>query len=140
MAAALYLIRDSRTRCLHATENLVTGFNRLEQNIDDNDKKTGVRMGRIEGTLREIMDIPVRTSHAGPIYQPLAQSGEWLEVDKSSVPGLAMLPESGEHHSLEWFKRYDDQWYNCLCTEDTYRLTADTEKIQVPHPVNSNPH
>ncbi|RPA91475.1 hypothetical protein L873DRAFT_1714130 [Choiromyces venosus 120613-1] len=84
------------------------------------------------------MDILVRTSQAGSIYQTLAQSGEWLEVDKSTIPKLAMLPESGEHHSVGWFKRYDDQWYICLCSEDTYRLTVDTEKIQVPRPVSFN--
>ncbi|PUU72270.1 hypothetical protein B9Z19DRAFT_1138313 [Tuber borchii] len=85
-----------------------------------------------------IMDILLRTSQAGSIYQALVQSGEWLEVDKSSIPELAILPESGEHDSIGWFKRYDDQWYISLCTEDTYHIVVDTEKIQVPHPINFN--
>ncbi|PUU72273.1 hypothetical protein B9Z19DRAFT_1171159 [Tuber borchii] len=80
----------------------------------------------------------LRTSQAGSIYQALAQSGEWLEVDRSSVPELAILPESGEHDSIGWFKRCDDQWYTSLCTEDTYHIAVDTEKIQVPHPINFN--
>jgi len=65
------------------------------------------------------MDILVRTSQVGSIYQTLAQSGEWLEVDKSSIPELAMLPESGKYRSVGWFKRYDDQWYICFYSEDT---------------------
>lgn len=84
------------------------------------------------------MDILVRTSQAGSIYQALAQSAEWLEVDKSSIPELAILPEIEEHDSIGWFKRCDDQWFVCLCSEDTYHIAVDTEKIQVPHPVNFN--
>jgi len=84
------------------------------------------------------MDILVRTSQAGSISQALAQSGEWIEVDKSSIPELAMLHGSEGHHSVGWFKRCDDHWYISLCSEDTYRLTVDTEKIKVPHPINFN--
>ncbi|KAG0635947.1 hypothetical protein HOY80DRAFT_397563, partial [Tuber brumale] len=100
--------------------------------------KACTKLDGSSGTSR-IMDILVRTSQAGSIYQALAQSGEWLEVDKSSIPELAMLPEGGEHHSVGWFKRCDDQCYVCLCSEHTYRLAADTEKIQVPRPINFNP-
>ncbi|KAG0637015.1 hypothetical protein HOY80DRAFT_1138657 [Tuber brumale] len=90
-----------------------------------------------------IMNILVRASQVGSIYQTFVQSGEWLEVEKSSIPELAMLPEtakqySGEQYSVGWFKRYDDRWYICLCSEDTYLLSVDTEKIQVPHPINFN--
>ncbi|KAG0129264.1 hypothetical protein HOY82DRAFT_610885 [Tuber indicum] len=85
-----------------------------------------------------IVDILERTTQVGSIYQTLAQSGQWLEVDKSSIPELAMLPESGEHHYIGWFKGYDDQWNICLYSEDTYRPTVNTEKIQVPLPVNFN--
>jgi len=35
-------------------------------------------------------------------------------------------------------KRRDDEWYIRLCDEDSYHLTVDTEKIQVPHVVNWN--
>ncbi|KAG0135510.1 hypothetical protein HOY82DRAFT_600343 [Tuber indicum] len=61
------------------------------------------------------------------------------EVDKSSIPELAMLPESEEHYSVVWFQRCDDQWYVCLRSEDTYHLAVDTKKIQFPHPINLNP-
>ncbi|KAG0125359.1 hypothetical protein HOY82DRAFT_571954, partial [Tuber indicum] len=84
------------------------------------------------------MGVPVCSGYIMDILVRASQVGEWLEVDKYSVPGLAMLPESGEQYSVGWFKRYDDQWYICLCTEDNYRLTVDTEKIQVPHPINFN--
>ncbi|KAG0641960.1 hypothetical protein HOY80DRAFT_952361 [Tuber brumale] len=77
------------------------------------------------------MDILVRTSQAACVCQALAQAGELLEVDESSIPAL-------EHRSIRRFKRCDDYWYISPCSENTYRLTVDTKKIQVPHPVNFN--
>ncbi|RPA97816.1 hypothetical protein L873DRAFT_1836217 [Choiromyces venosus 120613-1] len=85
-----------------------------------------------------IMDILIRTSQVASICQALAQTGEWLEVDESSIPALVTLAEREECRSVRRFKRCDDQWYISLCSEDTYRLTVDSEKIQVPHPVNFN--
>lgn len=84
------------------------------------------------------MDILVRTSQAASICQALAHTGEWLEVDESSIPSLVTLAERAEHRSIRRFKRCDDHWYIGLCSEDTYNLTVDTKKIQVPHPVNFN--
>ncbi|KAG0133732.1 hypothetical protein HOY82DRAFT_251854 [Tuber indicum] len=84
------------------------------------------------------MDILVRTSQAASICQALSQTGEWLEVDQSSIPGLVRLAERAERRSIRRFKRHDDQWYISLCSEDTYRLAIDTEKVQVPHPINFN--
>jgi len=43
-----------------------------------------------------------------------------------------------EHQSVRKLKRYDDEWFICLCDEDSYCLTVDTQKIQVPHVVNYN--
>ncbi|RPA95971.1 hypothetical protein L873DRAFT_1696044 [Choiromyces venosus 120613-1] len=84
------------------------------------------------------MDILIRTSQVASICQALAQTGEWLEVDESSIPVLVTLAGRKEYRSIRRFKRCDDQWYISLCSEDTYRLTVDSEKIQVPHPVNFN--
>ncbi|KAG0643114.1 hypothetical protein HOY80DRAFT_947392, partial [Tuber brumale] len=86
-----------------------------------------------------VMDILVRTSQVGSICKALAQTGEWLEVDESSIPEFPMLSELPEHRSEGRFKRHDDQWYICLCSESTYHLTVDTEKVQVPHPINFVP-
>ncbi|RPA96608.1 hypothetical protein L873DRAFT_1924700 [Choiromyces venosus 120613-1] len=47
-----------------------------------------------------------------------------LEVDESSIPGVVMMSQYWEHHVI---------------SEDTYHLTVDTEKVQVPHPINFNP-
>jgi len=84
------------------------------------------------------MDILVRTSQAASICQALAQTGEWLEVDESSIPALVTKSERTEHRSIRRFKRVDDYWYISLCSEETYHLTVDTKKIQVLHPVNFN--
>ncbi|PUU78737.1 hypothetical protein B9Z19DRAFT_1083504 [Tuber borchii] len=86
----------------------------------------------------EIMDILVRTSQAASICQALAQTGEWLEVDESSIPSFVTMVERVDHRSIRRFKRCDDRWYISLCSEDTYDLTVDTKKIQVLHPVNLN--
>ncbi|RPB04597.1 hypothetical protein L873DRAFT_1927973 [Choiromyces venosus 120613-1] len=75
-----------------------------------------------------IMDLLVRTSQVGSICQVLVKSDEWLEVNESSMPELAMLSECGEHYS-----------YICLYSEDTYCLLIDTEKVRVPHLINFNP-
>ncbi|PUU75244.1 hypothetical protein B9Z19DRAFT_1131621 [Tuber borchii] len=85
-----------------------------------------------------IMDILIRTSQVASICQAFPQTGEWLEVDESSIPGLATLSEREECRSVQRFKRCDDQWYISLCSENTYRLTVDSEKIQVPYPINFN--
>jgi len=82
------------------------------------------------------MDILVRTSQAASICQALAQTGEWLEADESSIPEFVTLVERVDHRSIRRFKRCDDHWYISLCSEDTYDLTVDTKKIQVLHPVN----
>ncbi|RPA95482.1 hypothetical protein L873DRAFT_1845944 [Choiromyces venosus 120613-1] len=86
----------------------------------------------------QIINIPVRTSQMRSICHTLAQSGEWLEVDESSILGLVMMSECGEHRSVRQFKRHDDRWYICLYSKDTYHLTVDNEKVQVPHPINFN--
>lgn len=36
------------------------------------------------------MEFLVRTSQGTSIYQALVQTGEWLEVDESKMPGLGM--------------------------------------------------
>lgn len=84
------------------------------------------------------MDILIRTSQVASICQTFAQTGEWVEVDESSITGLVTLAERDERRSIRRFKRCDDQWYISLCSENTYRLTVDSEKIQVPHPINFN--
>ena len=85
------------------------------------------------------MDILVRTSQVGSICQALAQTGEWLAVDESNAPELATVDQRRDDRAVGRFKRLDDDWYICLYSEDTYHLKVDTEKVQVPHPINFNP-
>ena len=79
------------------------------------------------------MDILVRNSQVASIYQAFVATGEWLGVDESSMPTFAMGGDLPEHRSVQRLRRYDDRWYILLCTEDSYRISVDTKKIQVPH-------
>ena len=79
------------------------------------------------------MDILVRNSQVASIYQAFVATGEWLGVDESSMPTFIMRGDLPEHRSVQRLKRYDDKWYIRLCTKDSYRISVDTEKIQVPH-------
>src|SRR5207302_1732997 len=84
------------------------------------------------------MDILVRTSQAVSIRQALAQTGEWIEVDDVSIPGLVSLAERMGKRSVGRLKRFDDHWDISLCSEETYHLPVDTKKIPVPHALSLN--
>ena len=43
-----------------------------------------------------------------------------------------------EHRSVRKLKRYDERWFLSLCDEDSYCLSVDLPKIQIPHVVNYN--
>ena len=85
------------------------------------------------------MDILVRNSQAASIYQAFVATGKWFGVDESSMPTFTIGGDLPEYRSVQRLKRYDDSWYIRLCTEDSYRISVDTKKIQVPHvlPFNS---
>jgi len=74
------------------------------------------------------VDILVRNSQAASIYQAFVATGEWLGVDESSMPTFIMGGDLPEYRSVQRLKRYDDKWYIRLCTEDSYRISADTKK------------
>jgi len=80
----------------------------------------------------------VRASQAAFIYQALVRTGEWLEVDESMMLGSGIRGDRVEHCSVRELKWRYDKWYLRLCHEDSYHITVDTEKIQVPHVINWN--
>ena len=78
----------------------------------------------------------MRASQAAFIYQALVQTGEWLEADESMMLGPGIRGDRMEHRSVRGLKwRYDERYLR-LCHEDSYHITVDTEKIQVPHVIN----
>ena len=80
----------------------------------------------------------MRASQAAFIYQALVRTGEWLEVDESMMLGSGIRGDRVEHCSVRELKWRYDKWYLRLCHEDSYHITVDTEKIQVPHVINWN--
>ncbi|KAG0638147.1 hypothetical protein HOY80DRAFT_1048643 [Tuber brumale] len=79
------------------------------------------------------MDILVRNSQVASIHQAFVQTGEWLGVDGSTMQTFLMGGDLPEYRSVQRLKRYNESLYINLCTEESYRISVDTEKVQVPH-------
>ncbi|KAG0137702.1 hypothetical protein HOY82DRAFT_597516 [Tuber indicum] len=69
-----------------------------------------------------IVDILVRTTQLISIHKAFIQTGEWREVDESTMDELHLEFHAVEHRSVRKLKRSDDDRFLRLCDEDSCSL------------------
>ncbi|KAG0125801.1 hypothetical protein HOY82DRAFT_130150 [Tuber indicum] len=94
-------------------------------------------MGVLVSTSHTV-DILVRNSQLASIYHAFVRTGEWLGVDESTMPTFLMGGDLPECRSVQRLKRHDESLYISLCTEESYRISVNTKKVQVPHILTFN--